>query len=501
MADSRSPGEPDDIGRVPQRASGSPSRWRLTSRLRRVGRHAWVRRWLPAALLTCVVALYNHFPLTYPDAGNYILNAYDLAHGQRPWFFFRPLTYGLLLVPFATPYTLWLLPLAQGFLVAVVVDLALRGAAVSLSCHGFLLLFAGLSAFTSLPWFSGQVMPDILTSVVILLSYVTLWGEPKVSGPEQWVAGGLLSFAVASHLSHFPLFGMLLIAGLAGRAIIDPAGCWRRFVPLALRASAPLAVAVAMVVGPNYFLHGELVLSRSSSLFALAHLVGDSLAQRYLDRACAIRRYMLCGERSNLHGDVDRFLWDPAGGRLQHEPALRRGDSTFLREAPDIVLGTLRQEWPAVIQSSLRNGVVQLGAIGADPGDHGFSASVERAMERLGPAMVRAYAASGQVRGALPLQAASFVQYTGVAVGLLVLLVCLPGVRGRAHRPVQALISTVGLGLVINALVVASLAMVHPRYQSRVVWLVPLAAVAAAVQLRSARNLAGRGGGRTGATA
>src|SRR5437667_7818 len=67
--------------------------------------HRSLQRLLPAALLTCVVALYNHFPLTYPDTGGYFENAFALAHGRAPWFFYRPLTYGAFLMPFATPLT------------------------------------------------------------------------------------------------------------------------------------------------------------------------------------------------------------------------------------------------------------------------------------------------------------------------------------------------------------------------------------------------------------
>ena len=85
------------------------------------------------------------FPLTYSDTGNYLDNARDLVRGHRPWFFFRPLTYGVFLVPFASSFTLWLLPVAQGLLVAGVVDLALRSASVALSGCSLVGLFAVLS--------------------------------------------------------------------------------------------------------------------------------------------------------------------------------------------------------------------------------------------------------------------------------------------------------------------------------------------------------------------
>jgi hypothetical protein len=457
----------------------------------------WIRRrslqrLLPAALLTCVVALYNHFPLTYPDTGGYLENAFALAHGQAPWSFYRPLTYGAFLMPFATPLTIWLVPVAQGFLVAFLVDLTLRAAAVPLSTRGFLTLFAGMSAFTSLPWFSGQIMPDVFTSVVILLCFLSVWGDERQTLCERWMAGALLTFAIGCHLSHIPLYGLLVVATFTGRILVDPVSrSWRQYVPLALRAIAPLVVATGLVIGSNYYFHRELVLSRTSALFALAHLVEDGLAQRYLARVCPTQQYLLCSERASLRADLDWFLWDSDGPWKRHEAELQRGDSTFLREAAAIVAGTLRQEWPAAIRTSLRNTIVQLGTFGPHRGELTFSNSVATALARMGPGTLRAWGASGQVRNTLPVEAASWVQYAAVGVGVLVLLGCLPVLRGHVLAPMRALIITVCLGVAFNALVMASLARVHPRYQSRVVWLVPLIGAVAALHAVGARRRRG----------
>jgi hypothetical protein len=432
-----------------------------------------------AALLTCVVALYNAFPLTYPDTGNYVGNGADLLEGKTPWFFFRPLTYGMFLVPFATPYTFWLVPLGQGLLIAFVVDLALRAAAVPLSVRGFVLLFVGLSVFTSLPWFSGQVMPDIFTSIVILLCFVLVWGGERIERRDRWVALGLLAFAVATHLSHFPLAMLLLAGGVGARGLIDG----RRLVALALGPAAALALSALVVVAPNYLLHDQVVLSRSSDLFALARLVGDSLAQPYLERACATERYRLCRDRQSLRPDVDWFLWKADGPRMRYEAELQRGDSTFLREAGLIVRGTLREELPAVVGSSARKAVKQTVTFGVAPGEHSYSPTVEATMTRLGPGIRRAYLRSRQARDAMPVVLPTWTQYAAVVLGLVVVVGCQAMSWGRGRRPVQILIATVSVGILLNAMVLASLARVHPRYQSRVIWLVPLVAVAAAVDL------------------
>lgn len=441
---------------------------------------------LPAALLTCLVAVYNEFPLTYPDSGNYLENASSILQGRRPWFFFRPLTYGAALAPFVASRTLWLIPLAQGLLAAWVVHLGLRAAAVPVSAAGLGVLFAGLALFTSLPWFTGQLMPDVFTGLVILLCFVAAGDGGRLSRTERWGAFAVLALALAAHLSHLPLYVLLAAATFAGRVALDRrAGRAARAGPLALRLAAPALVAAGFLIASNYYLHREPVLSRSRDLFALAHLVGDSLVQPYLERACPAERYLLCAERSALRADVDWFLWDERGPRKRYEAALERGDSTFLEEASEIVSGTLRQEWPAAAAAALRSTAVQLVTFGLHGGELAFSATVNRALAGLDPTLARSYRASRQVRGALPVGVLNVVQYATVVLSLLLLAAVLPALRGS---PVRRLVLTVCLGVTLNALVTASLARVHPRYQSRVVWLVPLAAVAAAMQLRTARH-------------
>lgn len=443
---------------------------------------------LAPAALTCALALYNHFPLTYSDSGNYLENAIDILHGHRPWFFFRPPTYGIVLLPFATRLTLWLLPFAQGLLLAGVVDLTLRCAAVVLSPRALAALFAVLTVATSLSWFSGQITPDVFTPVVILLSFVVVWA-PVPGCRRLWPACAVLGVAIATHLSHFPLYGVLLVGGLAARLTTDPGVRSRRSAaPVVLRAAAPLALALALVIAPNWLGYRRLVLSRSSSIFGLAHLVGDGTAQRYLDRACPVQRYALCAERDSLRADVDWFLWSATGPRARSEAAMARGDSTFLREAPRIVAGTLRQEWPAVAGSALRASAVQLATFGAHRGEHSFSGSVAASMARLGPGISKAYRDSRQANGTLPVRAATGLHYAAVGAALLALLWSLPRLGGARHRPLRILVATVLLGLVANAGVIASLSTVHPRYQSRVVWLLVMLGVVATYRAGAERR-------------
>ena len=463
---------------------------------------SWTR-WRPillrlfaAGLLTCVVAAYNRFPITFPDSGNYLDNAIDLLHGREPWFFLRPVTYGVFLVPFSRAQTLWLLPLVQGMLAAGVIDLSLRTAGLSLSTGRFLAVIAGLSALTSLPWFSGQIMPDIFTGLVILLCFVLLWGGSIQTAGQRRATSLLLAGAIAVHLSHLPLYALLAAAGVGGLALAQPAErSFTRLGAAAVRAAVPLFLAAGVLLGSNWVFHRRLVLSRSSSLFALAHLVGTGAAQRYLASACGTHAYRLCAERDSMVASSDWFLWASQGTRKRHEPELVRGDSTFLREAPAIVNGAIWREWPALLALGLRNTPRQLALFEIQPGEHRFSLPVEQTMHRLGPATLQRYLSSREVTGSLPVEAASRVQYIVVGLGVLAFVVSLGMLRGRRDPALRALLATILLGVLINAFLTASLSSVQARYQSRVMWLVPLGGMAAAMGVRKERGRPWTSGG------
>lgn len=458
--------------------------------LRRRAEPFW--RLVPAGALTCAVALFNRFPLTYFDSGRYLTNAYAFAHGVQPPplagalpnpFFYRPISYSLFLMPFAFPSTLWLLPLVQGVLVAFAVDLALRCAGVALSTRAFLLMFAGLVAGTSLPWFTGQVMPDFFTSLVILLVFTALWGGGRLERWEQLTAAAILALGLASHLSHLPLYVALVAAGLLLHRLFV-----REPLPLralATRILAPVAVALALLVTSNWVVARKPVLSESGDLFYLARLVGAGTAQRYLDRACPARRYLLCAAREQLHQDSDWFLWDPAGPWVKY-----RNDPAFLDDARAIVRGTLRREWRRQAIASLRSALRQAGKFGTEPGWQRSEAEVAPALAVFGPSTVSAYWASRQGQRALPLEAAGELQKACVWLALVVLLACLPALWAGKNRALLALVGVVFAGLVLNALVLGSLSSVNARYQSRVIWLVPLLAWATVAAILEARRRA-----------
>src|SRR5437868_1833321 len=139
-------------------------------------------------------------PLVYPDSGTYLLQAIELRGeiNRAPY-------YSLFVFPFHLRFSLWPIVFAQGVICSILVYLIVR---VICSRQDFwFLLGAGivLSLFTSLPWFSGQITPDVFTALVILAIFLLAFAWDRLSPAERWFLVVALTVMLCFHLTFPPL--------------------------------------------------------------------------------------------------------------------------------------------------------------------------------------------------------------------------------------------------------------------------------------------------------
>jgi hypothetical protein len=169
--------------------------------------------------------------------------------------------------------------------------------------------------------------------------------------------------------------------------------------------------------------------------------------------------------------DTDDFLW-AADGIWQR--ASEQTKARLREEEISFVLATLRAYPREQLSKSAANFWHQLTTFDLSlfhPDDW-----VLQEFDRVLPAERSSYLQSRQARDALPYKLFTSIQDCTVFMSLLLIGVFTPRMwSGRSHR-------LVGLGLVIvsavlaNAFVTGILSMVENRFQSRVVWLLPLLA-------------------------
>lgn len=417
-----------------------------------------------AALLLLLPALWNGFPFLFWDSGDYLTAT--LTGGRVVY---RDPVYGFVAAPLHEGYSLWGVAAGQCLLAAWVLWETFRQILPKLAREGFYLVLVALLAIgTSLPWFAGQIMPDILGALAVPMVFLLAAGE--LSFPKRALLCALLAIALSCHLSFLPLgVGLLLVLLMLYRPLA------RRGLTLRLGAVAgAVALAPALVMCANLALGGPAVLSQTSHDFLLARLIQDGLAKKTLNRLCPDPGLTLCGLKDDLPATANDFLWGDS------EAFVRIGgwlDSK--READRIILASLELFPRDHLISAVTLSARQL--VGFSTGD-GMESQAEPwgLIEAHFPADFPSYSAARQQTGRLPIAEINLA-HVPLATASMALLPWLAFLAWRRERWREATgLLLVGAALLGNAVICGALSNPNDRYESRMVWLAVFAAGLAA---------------------
>lgn len=423
---------------------------------------------LAGGLLLIWPALLNGYPLIFSDSGAF------LAQTVQPLMIWdKPYIYGPFAWLFHQHFSLWGTIAAQGVICSHLIWVLARvlGRATPARHLG---ICAVLAAGTAAPWSVAMAMPDILTPVAILCAGLLGWGWGSLGRVERAWFSVLGVVATASHLSNLPVIFALVVLAVLLR--LGWRGC--------LRVALPLAGAVALLLVTNLAGHGRFAVSPYGSTFLLARLIADGPAARTIEALCPDAGWYLCAFTGRLPTNSDVFLWEP------DSPVNRRPDGTpiFLGgrelapEASLIIAQTLRREFPAVVANVLGNFVQQLGRneIGDTLTRHDAGVGVRpRLAQGFPPGELARFDASLQMADELKPIARRLVPLHTLVLVVAAGFALMAWRQAHLARNARALglLLCILVGLTGNALATGALSMPHHRYQARVVWLLPLAAM------------------------
>jgi hypothetical protein len=122
---------------------------------------------LAAGVITMLIPVFfNGYPFVFSDTGTYISSGFEnTVPGDRP------ITYGLFVRHISLVNSLWLVVLAQAIIVNILIWYFIKlitGAASKALNFIYLSGILFLTAITSMPCFSGLIMPGIFTSILFL---------------------------------------------------------------------------------------------------------------------------------------------------------------------------------------------------------------------------------------------------------------------------------------------------------------------------------------------
>jgi hypothetical protein len=335
-----------------------------------------------------------------------------------------------------------------------------------------------LTLGTSLPWIVGWMMPDIFTPLMIIALALLFFAQDALPRPSEILLVFLIGAALAFHQANlpvafwtFPAFGLCALLG------------WRPRKPFfrGLFASGiGLTLGVVALVGME-LLSGRFGLSSSGSVYLLARMLGDGTALSYLEQVCPQQHFAICPHLDELKslnsrhpGELaDYFLagplWSELGGFRAEEA-----------EAAAIVGGTLLNYPVAEFRAAVHNGWRQLFCFRTGPELKPYSEPafyVPFAIRAVfGPAIYDNYRQSKQMRNILEFDTINRIHLTVVIASSLLLIGFL--VARGVKKQSRSFYATIFVTTLVagNAFTLGVLSGPTERYQSRVIWLVPLLA-------------------------
>ena len=426
---------------------------------------------LGAALLVWP-AWVNGYPLVFSDTGGFL---HQTLGPLMLWD--KPYVYGPFLHLFHWRISLWAPLAAQAAMMSHLLWLAQRCVCGEARPLWHLAIVAFVAAATPAPFTVALLMPDVFAPVVVLALVLLGTARERLGRYEIAYLATLALVAIAAHLSHLPLAAATIAALVALDLLLRaPRRGWSLLV-------SPLAAAVAILLATNAIGHGRASLSPHGATFLLARLQSDGPVTETLRARCPQAGWYLCDFVDRLPMDSDAFLWGPDSPVNRDAAGNERflGGALLSPEAATIVGETLRRDPAGVAAAIMRNTLRQLAmfGIGDTLGDDWLAVTVARRLADGFPAReAAAFAAAPQARGELRAALAG-----ADAAHLPALLLALPALAFAALRAVRsadrvalALVLCVGVGVVANAAIAGGLSKPHPRYQARIVWLLPAAA-------------------------
>lgn len=426
----------------------------------------WALAYAAMILVLMAPALWNRFPIIFPDTGGYLTRPIEgtLAMGRSAF-------YGVFLY-ITVPLALWPAIIMQTALTAWVIVLTLRALGLGRPWVA-LAVVALLSAFTSLAWIAVQLIPDILFPLAVLSISLLLFRAATLA---RWERIGLCALIAATIASHMAALG--LCVGLIGSLWLLSRIRIVGLPPLRLLpASTAAGLGVVLCLVSNLAVTGNFAFTPGGASFVFARLIDDGIVGRYVHDVCPDPSLRLCQYKSALPADADEWLWGPNSAFYK-----LGGSERFGPEAQRIVLDSIRRYPWMHVTTAAGDIVEQLTSFATEVSMSDNGPTIDTVRDHA-PQLLDALNSARQQAQPFDVGTLNMIHVPVAAFAMVVLAaVVLFRRRAKLAPPLFALGLTVLLALAGNAVICAIFSHAVDRYQSRLVPLASLVLIAAAAR-------------------
>lgn len=411
------------------------------------------------------VAILNGAPLVFSDSLMYATAALE---GKIPPYF--SVFYSWLIFPFHLGQNLWPVVFVQSAILTHLLYLTTRCVLREDQALRYIpWVIVSLAILTSLPWLTGQLLPDVASPIVALGIFLLSFCGGRLSRAERIYLFVLTTLAITTHLSHIPIaIGLVVGSVVAKIAVLRERICLSHWATLI----GPVALAASALVTVTWIDSRQVSLAKDSEVFMLAKLIDEGPAIAYLSEVCPEVGYRLCSELQSLKGlSHDELKWHG------WSPFRRIDSSTLQQEAHDIVRGTLATFPMQILKDSINGAARQFLNFQTGEGlSPEFAKMVaNHVAQYFGSDTESLLLNSQQGRGVLPLDQIRVLHTFAVIIALCVCVGLLLYRRGLGQ--ITRFTLFIGWALIVSAVVTGSLSGPYDRYLARVIWLICFAAI------------------------
>lgn len=438
---------------------------------------------LIATVISCYIGFYNRFPLVYSDTGTYLGSGFL---GDVP--VDRPIFYGLFARHISLASSLWLVIFVQGLITCYLIYLTFGMFFTGAKRNG---LFLGTVTFlaltTGLSYNVSMLIPDIFVATAII-AFLNLLLNPRLALGHLITVSIIYVFSLTTHLSNLPVFLLLLV----GLAIFWAIRKWKK-QPHLIRTNRLIlgislfATTLLLIPTVNYAFSGDFRTSKGSHVFMMNHLLEIQVLEDYLAAECPDAGYKFCEHQDNLGLN---FIWRmdsplyKTGGWEANEAEYKTIIADIFSKPKYLI---------RIFQSAIEFSFKQYFTYDVDviyPQLEG-SSPYGQISWRFHNSLTE-YAGSLQNQGKLDISLINKLQPFIIlpSMAFLFLLIFNPAWFTKLSLELRW---TVGLFLVftvVSAIICSNLSTVEPRYQNRIVWILPLLSIVVLVKFRELGLLA-----------
>ncbi len=433
---------------------------------------------IASVILFILPAVSYRYPLLFPDSGTYLTSGHT---GYVP--VDRPIIYGLFVKLTSFSWSVWPVIICQSLLcnyfLYLVIKLVIKVKKYRSIVH--LLIAIVMAVFTGLSYYCSMILADIFSFMTVLSVFILL--TINSTHKKHFVIVSILFvISIITHLSHIPLVFFVLLVSVAFLYFGDKSELQKRWKRLFAIFGLTL-VSLVLISSVNHYYGVGFKISRTNNIILATRLIESGLVNKYLKKNCNTEGFDT--EYKGLCNYIDQFEKWPAAGNYLYDRTSPIYDGDCIEIGWKQCWLRKNREYGLLIKDILSDGELLLDYTkmvieGTAKQLITFTQGSLSAQD-FGPTIKKYYSrdfnefrVSLQNRTTLLFDQAIYLESRLVIFSLFILIFFIIKKWKIMSFEERILITLVIASLIGNALITSTLSNVIPRYQGRLIFLLPL---------------------------